>query len=780
MSPTATGVPSLQPSNPPSVSAEPTSQPSTHPSASDAPSSQPSMAPSLSTSPTSQPSSQPSLTALPTALPSHFPSYSTSPSAPPSSSPSESLTLRKRVPNPCVDTDEPLVDATVTLYGTRGTYIDSTKTGADGYYEFSGLPLGRYSIQIEYVECPSFAPSTSPTVSSSPSFEPSVSLLPTAVHSSKPSYSPSAFPSISSGPTEVPSLVPTAAPINPTSSPTRTMVVRQRAPHPCFDDDTPLVGATATLYNAFGQIVDQTVTDSEGYYTFEGLPIGRYATSVEYPSCDTSQPSLPPSMSSKPTQMPSFSTVPSSQPSVNPTDTRSLSPSISGIPTLVPSDSPSVSMPPSNQLSQSPSTSAGPSEQPSLNPTSSKKPTTTPSYSPTESTSPSLVPTAPINPTSSPTRTMVVRQRATNPCYDDDTPLVGATVTLYNAFNVFVDQTVTDSEGYYTFTGLPIGRYRTQVDYPDCGRRELYSTESFLLSRLDNDAIKFYKNGEMCDASASLGGWASRSTADSTHFDTLDECCANVFWYDIDGCFSRSRVAFQFEICVDISGFVEHSNCPLDEIQAIERVMQQGLGNNSELALVEFGSAMLTNIGGETKCIGPTLNQDLLTTQLRGLADPNETTLNVCGVVVTKEAECREEGCLKDSFDRVEGPFREYFDNGEFASALHSFAEDNLHPLLGLRAIEVVGSSFATRKLLLPSTVTSSKPIEDEATLLAYSATTADTPRFYPTYISGQLCHSKTLFDSWEESFGTLKECCESFFSWDYDVCCSSLNMGGC
>lgn len=64
--------------------------------------------------------------------------------------------------------------------------------------------------------------------------------------------------------------------------------------------------------------------------------------------------------------------------------------------------------------------------------------------------------------------------------------------------------------------------------------------------------------------------------------------------------------------------------------------------------------------------------------------------------------------------------------------------------------------------------------------LLQDSLTSTDGKRFYPTYIPGQLCHSKQTFDSWEEHYGTLRECCEERFSWDIEECCNSLDMGGC
>ncbi|KAL9184816.1 LOW QUALITY PROTEIN: hypothetical protein ACHAXT_002593 [Thalassiosira profunda] len=74
-----------------------------------------------------------------------------------------------------------------------------------------------------------------------------------------------------------------------------------------------------------------------------------------------------------------------------------------------------------------------------------------------------------------------------------------------------------------------------------------------------------------------------------------------------------------------------------------------------------------------------------------------------------------------------------------------------------------------------PGTVeTTSQPVE------AVAATTDGKHRFYPTYLPGQLCHSKDTFDSWESSYRTLRECCDAHFPGDRDACCGSLDMGGC
>lgn len=45
--------------------------------------------------------------------------------------------------------------------------------------------------------------------------------------------------------------------------------------------------------------------------------------------------------------------------------------------------------------------------------------------------------------------------------------------------------------------------------------------------------------------------------------------------------------------------------------------------------------------------------------------------------------------------------------------------------------------------------------------------------RFYPTYSEDNTCSSKSAkaFESWEESFDSLEDCCEAMFSWDIDTC---------
>jgi hypothetical protein len=383
---------------------------------------------------------------------------------------------------------------------------------------------------------------------------------------------------------------------------------------------------------------------------------------------------------------------------------------------------------------------------------------------------------------------MVVSGREFNPCEEGEVVLVGVTVTLYSVLGQQIDQTVTDSEGRWEFTGLSQGRYFTITDYPECRRllegvRSLDSEEiNFLTSLSDEQNIKFFKTGDMCNSKVSLGDWDLFSTADWNEvalFDTLDECCANMFWHDIDGCLSRSRVAIHFEFCVDITGLDELTDCPLPEILAIENSMQAGLDKSSSLILTGIGSIVLTNVDGQTKCSRSEIeySDDFL---LHAQEATAQSLTAVCGTVTTMEAKCREEICLENIFKRIAGNFQNFFDGGEFSYQLGSMARDG--SVDHLQSVKAAVNTFVTKKLLLPLTITSNTFTvdHDDEKPFQYVPASSYLPRFYPTFVSGQLCHSKIKFDSWEESYETLNECCKAHFSWDFESCCKSANMGGC
>ena len=453
----------------------------------------------------------------------------------------------------------------------------------------------------------------------------------------------------------------------------------------------------------------------------------------------------------------------------------------------MPSFVPTISTRPTGYWDRPHSQQSLPSGVPSIQPTSSINPSLEPSSPPSQfdqhSDPPSGAPSLP-NPTSSPTEGLVVQGREFNYCFVDQVVLANATVTLFSVLGLQIDQTITDDEGRWKFTGLPQGRYYPIVERPPCRRvleKQLGSLDpeeiDFSASLSDEQIIKFFKTGDVCNSKISLGDWDVFSDEDWNEvalFDTLDECCANMFWHDIKGCLNRSRVAFQFEFCVDISGLNGLSDCPLPEIRVIENAMRAGLDKNSNLTLTEIGSIVLTNTNDQTKCSRSEYSDEFLPSSTA------QSLTTVCGTVTTKEA-CREEVCLKKAFKRVSDKFESSLENSEFSNKLRSLSRDASDSLSHLESVEVTMNSFVTKKLLLPRTVTSSQVVVNQNdTPFEHSSTSSDMPRFYPTFISGQLCHSKISFDSWEESYGTLKECCTTHFSWDYEACCKSEGMGEC
>jgi hypothetical protein len=79
----------------------------------------------------------------------------------------------------------------------------------------------------------------------------------------------------------------------------------------------------------------------------------------------------------------------------------------------------------------------------------------------------------------------------------------------------------------------------------------------------------------------------------------------------------------------------------------------------------------------------------------------------------------------------------------------------------------------------LPLEVMAQLPVELAAMIASadksperYVDRTEESVRYYATYAADS-CSSKPAksFESWEESFESMKDCCENMFSWDVDGC---------
>jgi hypothetical protein len=303
---------------------------------------------------------------------------------------------------------------------------------------------------------------------------------------------------------------------------------------------------------------------------------------------------------------------------------------------------------------------------------------------------------------------------------------------------------------------------------------------------MQNEEYKFYKNGEICDTKIYFEDWESNSPAawtDTTQFDTLDECCVNMFWYDIDGCMARSPVMFKFEFCVDVKGLVEPQDCQSADVYAnvLEDAINAGINYSSddhgrklfhtpalsEMASDAFistlGNVTLTKNDGSTTCGGSLEGQSFIndkTGQTPDIVAAANTITTVCGEITVEDGICTEKDCMLDHYQNLTQIFREYVNDGTFASTLNELAEIRLPPVPELQSVTGVADSFTSYNLLLPSTITG------EGKYKYYHGSDLET------------CMEKTFFLATETPYETLYECCSVSFHYDIRTCC--MKGGGC
>ena len=121
-----------------------------------------------------------------------------------------------------------------------------------------------------------------------------------------------------------------------------------------------------------------------------------------------------------------------------------------------------------------------------------------------------------------------------------------------------------------------------------------------LIKCMDNEHTMYYSNGEFCDSKSSFEDYESKYTPgvwDSADlFDSMEECCANKFWWDIPGCKASSPKEFSFQLSFDLCGLTQPEICQdADTIaNALETAMDIGLDSDSESNVTSIGCATLT------------------------------------------------------------------------------------------------------------------------------------------------------------------------------------------
>merc|ERR1712194_11708 len=319
-----------------------------------------------------------------------------------------------------------------------------------------------------------------------------------------------------------------------------------------------------------------------------------------------------------------------------------------------------------------------------------------------------------------------------------------------------------------------------------------------------NEEFKFYQVGEICDTKIFFEDWEENSGSHSewtksTQFDTVEECCANEFWYDYDGCVSRSPIIFKFEFCVDIQGLVEPQDCQSADIYAtvVEEAINEAMDHHATHVLSEsefddhggeddhgderrarslhadltsadsmitkVGGISLSKVSGSTVCGGSLSGQGFvndLTGTTPDIEAARDTTMSICGVITVEEKECVDEACLTEHFHDITHDLENFVDHGDLTLSINEHSTSRLPPVPELQAVMVSPFSLKTMNLVLPATFTG------DLNLKYYQGSDLTT------------CMSKAFFTAFEHPYETLHECCEDKFGYNLDKCCAE--GGGC
>lgn len=314
-----------------------------------------------------------------------------------------------------------------------------------------------------------------------------------------------------------------------------------------------------------------------------------------------------------------------------------------------------------------------------------------------------------------------------------------------------------------------------------------------------NEEFHFYMNDGICDTKIYFEDWEDNSPmawTDTTQFDTVEECCANEFWFEFDDCIARSPVVFKFEFCVDIKGLVDPQDCQSADIYAnvLEDAINEGCYHAHGLGDVDFhpvdsgrrvqtdeedpywgditttdanitkiGGVSLTKVSGSTVCGGSLGGQGFINDLTGTMPDINaasDTSVTVCGVITVEERDCKDEECLHDHYDAVKAELAEFTNNGDLTLAIYRRSGSRLPPVPELQAVTAVNGTMHAYNLLLPATITGDLDL-----------------KFYHG-ADAVSCMEKVVFQPGETPYDTLDECCSNHYGWDVEGCCQK--MGGC
>ena len=221
---------------------------------------------------------------------------------------------------------------------------------------------------------------------------------------------------------------------------------------------------------------------------------------------------------------------------------------------------------------------------------------------------------------------------------------------------------------------------------------------------MSNERPMYFSNGNFCSIKTLFEDHESNSFewTSTTLFETLDECCRERFWWDIDGCLEGSPKKITFEFSVNIQGLGQPQFCQdADRIaNGLEAPASVGFFGDTNAFVQSLGCVDMTRTvtydshgyggvvdGGLTDCRGCLADDPTFLGQ--GNANTRgEDYHNVPQTVATSSVfsvhhvgtKCSDDACFQDLYDDLVREFTEFVNSGRFATEVQSWARNDADP----------------------------------------------------------------------------------------------------
>jgi hypothetical protein len=222
---------------------------------------------------------------------------------------------------------------------------------------------------------------------------------------------------------------------------------------------------------------------------------------------------------------------------------------------------------------------------------------------------------------------------------------------------------------------------------------------------MGNEKPMYYSNGSFCDQKVYFEDWESKfspgSWSSSDLFDTLKECCAAKFYWDIPGCVAASPKELTFTFSFTLNNLIIPLTCQDADTMgnALETAINIGLGSSSISQVTNIGCASLsrnpdtdnTECGG---CLAGAYVGDYDGTRPAGYyTQSSSATITVD--VTTKSADCGDSACFQSLYNSIMADFTAFMNTGGLTTEIQTWAAIRLPPVPELWNSEVNSTSFS-------------------------------------------------------------------------------------